>query len=422
MNIADTTPEQTALAPDLARGRALTAIPGPSVIPDRVLKAMHAPMPNIYEGDLVALSESVLAELPGIARTEGQAFVAIANGHGAWEMALTNVLSRGDRVLVLESGRFAVGWGEQATMLGAAVEVIAAPERAAVDPAALEERLRADIGHAIKAVLVVQVDTASSVWNDIAALRRAMDAAGHPALLMVDCIACLGSIEFRMDEWGVDVMVAGSQKGLMVPPGLGFCWAGPKALAAHETANCRTAYWDWSARIGAGKHYLRYCGTPPVSHLYGLREALDMIAEEGLERIWARHRVFADAVRAAVAAWAGPEGIGFHVLAPEHRSDVVTTVRTGRIDAPRLRRICEERAGLTLGVGLGDLEPKTFRIGHMGHMNPPMVLGVLATIEAALHALEAPIAGSGVAAAAASLAPHLGAGQVPAGRDLGFDP
>ncbi|MEO0764201.1 MAG: aminotransferase class V-fold PLP-dependent enzyme, partial [Pseudomonadota bacterium] len=205
-------------------------------MPDRVLEAMSRPMPNIYEGRLVEMSEAMLAALPGIAGTAGRAFCAVSNGHGAWEMALTNTLSRGDKVLVLESGRFAVGWGEQARMLGVEVEVLAATPRRAVDPAAVEARLRADTGHEITAVLVVQVDTASSVWNDIAAIRRAIDAAGHPALYMVDCIACLGCIEYRMDEWGVDVAVTGSQKGFMLPPGLAIVGFSPKAMAAIEGA------------------------------------------------------------------------------------------------------------------------------------------------------------------------------------------
>jgi alanine-glyoxylate transaminase/serine-glyoxylate transaminase/serine-pyruvate transaminase len=382
-------------------------IPGPSVIPERVLAAMHAPMPNIYEGALVELSESVLSDLPAIACTAAQPFVAIANGHGAWEMALTNTLSKGDRVLVLESGRFAIGWGEQARHLGCEVEVLNAPERGPVDPEAVEARLRADTTHAIRAILVVQIDTASSVWNDIAAIRRAIDAAGHPALFMVDCIASLGCVEYRMDDWGVDVTVAGSQKGLMVPPGLGFVWAGERALEAHRRAGLRTPYWDWTPRMAEGEHYLRYCGTPPVSHLYGMRAALDMIAEEGLEAIWARHRAFGAAVRAAVAAWAAPGGFEFHIHPPAHRSDAVTTLRTGGIDAARLRRLAEARAGLTLGRGLGALQGSTVRIGHMGHLNPPMLLGALGTIEAALGAMDAPMGGSGVAAAAAALAPRL---------------
>ena len=389
-------------------GRPLVAIPGPSVVPDRVLAAMHRPMPNIYEGALVELSDSILGEMPGIARTAGPAFIAIANGHGAWEMALTNCLSRGDRVLVLESGRFAVSWGEMASVLGLEVETLNAPPRRAVDPAAVEERLRADRAHRIKAILVVQIDTASSVWNDIAAIRRAIDAAGHPALYMVDCIASLGCVPYEMDDWGVDVTVGGSQKGLMVPPGLGFTWAGERALMAHEKADLRTAYWDWSKRMGGGPHYWRYCGTPPVTHLYGLREALDMLAEEGMENVWARHRVFGEAVRAAVAAWASEGGIEFNVAEPGERSDSVTTVLTGGIDSQRLRAIAEGEAGLTLGIGLGDWEARAFRIGHMGHMNPPMVLGALGTIEAALAAMGAPVGGSGVAAAAARVGAAMG--------------
>ncbi|MEM7505367.1 MAG: aminotransferase class V-fold PLP-dependent enzyme [Pseudomonadota bacterium] len=403
----------------LNHGRSLVSIPGPTVIPDRVLSAMHQPMPNIYEGPLVDLSESVLSDLNRIALTDGASFIAIANGHGAWEMALTNTLSRGDKVLVLESGRFAVGWGEMGQDLGLQAEVLEAGDRRAVDPAAVEARLRADTNHEIKAILVVQIDTASSAWNDIAAIRRAIDAAGHPALYMVDCIASLGCVEYRMDEWGVDVTVGGSQKGLMVPPGLGLNWASAKALQAHATANLRTRYWDWTARLQEGAHYLRYCGTPPVQHIYGMRTALDMIAEEGLENIWRRHSVFANAVRAAVEAWAVPNGLEFHMQSAANRANSVTTVRSNAIDAERLRVICEEGAGLTIGIGLGQAEGTAFRIGHMGHLNPPMVLGTLATVEAALISVEAPIGGSGVAAAAAvvaeALASHASPAEAPSG-------
>ncbi|MEM8792077.1 MAG: aminotransferase class V-fold PLP-dependent enzyme [Pseudomonadota bacterium] len=407
----------------LAQGRHQVSIPGPSVVPDRVLSAMHRPMPNIYEGALVDTSESVLADLPGIAMTKGKAFVAITNGHGAWEMALTNTLSKGDKVLVLESGRFAVGWGEMGRTLGLEVDTLeSAGPGAPVAPDAVEAHLRADQAHEIKAILVVQVDTASGVWNDIAAIRKAIDAAGHPALYMVDCIASLGCMEYRMDAWGADVTVGGSQKGLMVPPGLGLIWASDKALEAHRSADLRTAYWDWTARMKDGAHYLRYCGTPPIQHIYAMREALDMIHEEGLEAIWARHQVFADTVRAAVEAWSTPNGLQFYVGPPRHRSNSTTSVRTGGIDAARLRAICEKQAGLTLGIGLGDDEGTTFRIGHMGHLNPPMVLGTLATVEAALTAMDAPMAASGIAAAAATLAPGLQAGQIPPGKINGFRP
>jgi alanine-glyoxylate transaminase / serine-glyoxylate transaminase / serine-pyruvate transaminase len=394
---------------NLNRGRALTAMPGPSVIPDRVISAMHVAMPNIYEGALVEKSETLFRDLPKVARTRGRAFMAIANGHGAWEMALTNTLRRGDKVLVLESGRFAIGWGEQAAMLGCDVEVLKAPPRGPVDPEAVEARLRADRGHEIRAILVVQIDTASGVWNDIAAIRRAIDLAGHPALFMVDTIASLGCVPYEMDEWRVDVTVGGSQKGLMVPPGLGLVWAGEKAMAAHARADLRTPYWDWTARMAEGAHYLRYCGTAPVQHIHAMREALDMIFEEGLEAIWARHRVFADATRAAVEAWSVEGGLEFNIVDPAHRSDAITSILTGRVDGKRLRLICEEQAGLVLGVGLGEFADKGFRIGHMGHLNPPMLLGTLGTVEAALHAMGARIGGSGVAAAAGVIAEALAA-------------
>ncbi|MDH4144163.1 MAG: aminotransferase class V-fold PLP-dependent enzyme [Acidimicrobiia bacterium] len=388
----------------LDHGRRLTAIPGPSVMPDRVLAAMHRAMPNIYEGELIQISLRVLDELPALARTSSEAFITISNGHGAWEMALTNTLSRGQRVLVAESGRFARAWGDMAAMLGLDVVTVEGSDRAAVDPAAVEAALRVDRDRTIAAVLVVQVDTATSVRNDIGAIRAALDAADHPALLMVDCIASLGCERYEMDLWGVDVTVASSQKGLMVPPGLGFVWASSKARVAHESADLRTGYWDWTARSKPDTHYQRYCGTPPVSHLFGLAEALDMLWEEGLDAVWDRHEALASAVRAAVDAWAAPGGLEFNITAPAERSNAVTTLRTPGVEADRLRALCEQQAGLTLGVGLEGLG---FRIGHMGHLNPPMVLGVLGTLEAALRAMDVPTAGSGVAAAAASLAPHL---------------
>ncbi len=393
----------------LAGGRELVAIPGPSVIPDRVLAAMHRAMPDIYGDDLLEVSDEIYAALPRVAGmpADGRVFVTISNGHGAWEMAISNTLSRGDEVLVLESGRFAVTWGEMAAFSGVKTEVLHAPDRCPVDPAAVQSRLQADVTHQIKAIFMVYTDTASSVMNDIVAVRRAVDAAGHPALLMVDCIASMGSEKFLMAEWGVDLALAASQKALMVPPGLGFVWAGPRALAAHATADLRTGYFDWSARTLAGAHYLRYCGTMPVSHLYGLREALIMISEEGLENVWARHAVLAGAVRAAVGAWATPGGIELNVLDPAGRSNAVTTILTGSIDATRLSDICRVQAGLTLGAGIGDFMGKAFRIGHMGHVNPPMILGALGTVEAALLTMGAPLGGSGVAAAAAHIGAHL---------------
>ena len=391
----------------LNKGRPLTAMPGPSIMPDSILAAIHCAMPNIYDGTLIETSLSLFADLPKIVRTNGEAFIAISNGHGAWEMALTNTLNRGDKILVLEAGSFATGWGEQAGMLGCEVEILHAPARAAVNPAAVEDRLRADKDHSIKAVLVVQVDTASGVRNDIAAIRSAIDAAHHPALYMVDCIASLGCIEYSMDAWRVDVTVSASQKGLMVPPGLGFVWAGEKAFDAHAQANLRTPYWDWTRRLSDGPHYLKYCGTPPIQHIYALRAALDMLEDEGLENVWVRHRVLADAVRAAIAAWSAPKGLEFNILNPAERSDSTTTILTGDIDSRRLQTICKRDAGLTLGIGLGELSASSFRIGHMGHLNPPTILGILGTVEAALIHMGAPMGSSGAAAAANVIAEAL---------------
>lgn len=390
----------------LRQGQPMVAIPGPSIMPQQVLEAMARPMPDLYEGEILEVSAEVLAQLPGIARTEGQAFIVTSNGHGAWEMAVSNTLSRGDKVLVLESGRFAVVWGEYAAVSGVVPEVLPGDDRGPVDPAEVEERLRADAGHEIKAILVAQTDTATSVLNDIAAIRRAVDSAGHPALLMVDCIASMACDRFEMDEWGVDVAVAGCQKGLMVPPGAAFVWANAKAMAAHSTADLRVGYFDWSRRLRGQSIYDFYAGTPPIAHLYGLREALRLIeAEGGLEAVWRRHDVLASAVRAAVTAWSAPGHLELNIVDPAARSNAVTTVLTGGTEAAELRRRAAEDSGLTLGLGVGGVDG--FRIGHMGHLNPPMLLGTIGTIETTLHAMGAPVGASGAAAAAAVIAGAL---------------
>ena len=391
----------------LSHGRPMVSIPGPSVIPDRVLAAMHRPMPNIYEGDLVEVSYSVQDDLKTIARTQRPVYISVSNGHGAWEMAISNTLSRGDKVLVLESGTFAVGWGEMAEVSGVKVEVLPGNDSDPVSPEALEERLKADLSREISAVMVVQVDTATSVRNDIEAIRAAIDAVNHPALLMVDCIASLGCEPYEHDEWGVDITVAATQKGLMVPPGLGFVFASEKAMIAHKSADLRNGYFDWEPRTNPDQHYKIYCGTPPIQHLWAMREALDMIFEEGLENVWRRHRILADAVRAAVDAWHAPDGVSFNIAHPQSRSHSVTTILTGDINAVELRRIAESDAGVTLGVGLDEFADRAIRIGHMGHLNPPMILGTLGTIEAALIKMGAPMGSSGAAAAAAVIGAAL---------------
>jgi alanine-glyoxylate transaminase / serine-glyoxylate transaminase / serine-pyruvate transaminase len=372
----------------LASGREFISIPGPTTVPDEVLRAMHRPAIDIYSGALLEVTTSCLADLRRVFRTEGRVYIYAANGHGAWEAALVNVLSRGDTVLVLESGLFATVWGEMAAMLGLEVETLPGSWRRAGDPAALETRLRADRTERIKAVLVVQVDTASGAVNDIPAVRQAMDAAGHDALLMVDAIASLATMPFEMDAWGVDVAVTGSQKGLMTPPGLSFVAAGREGLAAHRSAGLRTRYWDWTERDG-DQHYQKYCGTPPEHLLFGLRKALDLLFEEGLDNVFRRHRLLAEAVRRAVAVWAEGGVLSFNITEPAERADSVTTVlMADGHDTKALLEFCAAKCGAVLGVGIGPLGGRALRIAHMGHVNAPMILGTLGALELGLVALD----------------------------------
>ncbi|TBW36448.1 aminotransferase class V-fold PLP-dependent enzyme [Siculibacillus lacustris] len=391
----------------LARGREFLSIPGPTNVPDVVLAAMHRPAMDIYSADLLKVTESCLADLKKIFRTEsGTTYAYVANGHAAWEAALTNVLSRGDKVLVLASGRFAVGWGDAGAMLGLDVEVLARSWHEAVDPAAVEARLKADVAHAIKAILVVQVDTATGVVNDIAAIRAAIDAAGHPALFMVDAIASIGCMPFEMDLWGIDVAVTASQKGLMMIPGLGFLAASPKARAAHATAGLRASYWDWTNR-DQPEGYRKFCGTAPGHALFGQRAAFDLLFAEGLEAAWVRHRALAAAVQAAVEVWSRGGGIAFNVTEPAARAPSVTTVLTPGSDPERLRDFTRTQLGVILGSGLGELSGRAFRIAHMGYVNAPMVLGTLGAIEIGLAALAIPHGAGGVQAAVAALQDHF---------------
>lgn len=384
----------------LRHGRETVAIPGPSIMPERVLAAFRTAMPNIYDGELIEVSEEVLDRLRPIAKTDGHLFVTIGNGHSAWEMTTSNVFNAGDTVLVLESGRFATVWGDAVQVAGVKVDFVPGSDRGPVDVDVVAERLAAVPADHYTAVLMVHVDTATSVRNDVVAVRRAIDAAGSSALLMVDCIASMGCDEYRMDEWGADITIAASQKGMMTPPGLGFVWASERAVERGRGNDRRNNYFDWDKRLAAEVIYQHYSGTPPVSHIYAMREALRMIDEEGgIEAVWARHAVLADAVRAAVRTWSTPGGIELQITDPDAYGNCVTTVRTGSIDAIELSRRCESEAGVTIGKGLMD-PPSQFRVGHMGHTNPPTILGVLGTIEAAMRSMDAPLGGSGVAAAA----------------------
>ncbi|MFW5641718.1 MAG: pyridoxal-phosphate-dependent aminotransferase family protein [Roseicyclus sp.] len=395
----------------LANGRHYLAIPGPSVMPDRVLQAMHRPAPNIYTGELVEMVASLVPDLKAVARTEGHVAMYIANGHGAWEAALVNILGRGDRILVLGTGRFCLGWGEMAAAMGVDCQVIDFGNRSDIQMERVAEALAADTDHRIKAVLAVQVDTSTSVKNDIPALRETLDAAGHPALLCVDCIACLACDAFEMDAWGVDVMVTGSQKGLMTPPGLGFVFFNDKADRARERAGLVTPYWDWRPRVNPAEFYRYFNGTAPTHHIYGLRVALDMILkEEGLEAVWHRHAVLAEAVWAALEVWAQAGPVRPNIAERARRSHSVTTVNFGPGNGQRLRDWMTSTAGVTLGIPLGGIEGPEgnaadfLRIGHMGHVNAHMVLGVLVSLQAGMTALGIPHGATGVEAAARVIA------------------
>jgi alanine-glyoxylate transaminase / serine-glyoxylate transaminase / serine-pyruvate transaminase len=380
-------------------GREFMANPGPTTMPDDVLRAMHRPALDIYSDTMVELTDSLLRDLSRLFATKGQSYIYIANGHGAWEAALSNVLSRGDKVLVLESGRFAVSWGQAAAAMGAEVEILKGDWRRAVRPAEVEARLLQDKNHTIKAILGVQVDTASGVINDIEAIGKAIKAAGHPALFIVDAVASLGCMPFEMDAWGIDVAMSGSQKGLMAPPGLGFVAANERARQVHKTAGLRTPYWDWTERDGP-EHYRKYAGTAPVHLLFAQRQAIDMLFEEQLDNVFLRHRLLAEAVRRAVAVWAEGQALGFNITEAGERSDTVTTVMMSNgYDPVALHRYCTDKCGVVLGVGIGELAGQAFRIAHMGHINAPMILGTLGVIEVGLHALDIPHGKGGLEAA-----------------------
>jgi alanine-glyoxylate transaminase/serine-glyoxylate transaminase/serine-pyruvate transaminase len=377
-------------------GREFLAVPGPTNIPDEVLQAMHRPAVEIYSEPLIALTDGLLRDLGKVFATATRPYIYIANGHGAWEAALTNVLSRGDKILVLASGQFAIAWGDAAARLGVEIEVLEGDWRRAVRPADVEARLRADKG--IKAILAVQIETSTGVANDIVAIGKAIKAARHDALYMVDVVASLGCVPFAMDAWGVDVAVAGSQKGLMSPPGLSFVAAGARAREAHRTAGLRTPYWDWTAR-DREEHYQKYAGTPPEQLLFALRKALDMLFAEGLDNVFLRHRLLGEAVRRAVAVWKTGNVIDFNVVEPGDRSDAVTTILMDGCDPNLLRSYCETKCGVVLGRGIGKLNGKAFRIAHMGHVNAPMVLGTLGVVDMALGALGVAHGKGGVQAA-----------------------
>jgi alanine-glyoxylate transaminase/serine-glyoxylate transaminase/serine-pyruvate transaminase len=394
-----------------ANGLTYLAIPGPSVMPDRVLRAMHRAAPNIYTGELHDVTRSLFPDLKAVAGTRHDVAIYIGNGHGVWEAALSNILSDGDTVLVLATGRFCVGWGEMAEGLGASVETIDFGDSDAVDLTQVEAVLKADTAGRIKAVLTVLVDTSTGVLNDVKGIRVAIDNAGHGALLMCDAIASLGCDEYHMDDWGVDITVAASQKGLMTPPGIGFVWFNDKADAVRETIGRVSKYWDWRPRVAGDEYWKFFDGTAPTHHLYGLREALDMIKDEGLQNVWARHDGLAHAVWAAIDVWSADGPMQINVADPAARSRAITSLRLDEGQGDALRTWCEDNMGVTLGIGLGRSPASAFfRIGHMGHVNGHMVMGFLGTIDAGLKALGIPHGAGALEAASQVLADLTRAG------------
>jgi len=388
-------------------GRDHMSIPGPSVMPDRVLRAMHRPAPNIYAGELVELTASLKRDLNSLAGNEGDVAIYIGNGHAVWEASLCNTFSRGDKALFLITGRFGLMWADVAQSLGVDAQVIDFGHKQAVDAAQVEAVLKEDTQHEIKAVLTVHTDTASSSSNDLAAIRQAIDNAQHPALYMVDSIASFACESFHMQSLSVDLMITASQKGLMTPPGIGLMFISEKYWASQKKADLVTPYWDAYPRVFPDSFPDNFNGTPPTHHLFGLREAVNMLQEEGIENTWHRHACLAKAVWAAVDAWGSAGDFACCIEQESMRSRAVTSIKTAPGIAKQLQDYCADKLGVIIGVGLapalgGLILDDTFRIGHMGHVNAPMILGTLSSIEVALQALDIPH-GSGAVDAAAKM-------------------
>jgi alanine-glyoxylate transaminase/serine-glyoxylate transaminase/serine-pyruvate transaminase len=376
-------------------GRHFLQIPGPTNVPDRVLRAIDFPTMDHRGPDFAELGKAVIAGMKEVFKTIGEVVIYPASGTGAWEAALVNTLSPGDAVLMYETGHFAALWQKLATRLGLAPDFLPGDWRSGADPRKIEERLRADAHHHIKAVCVVHNETSTGVVSRIAEVRKAIDSAKHPALLMVDTISSLASIDYRHDEWGVDVTVAGSQKGLMLPPGLSFNAISRKALDAARSAKLPRSYWAWDEMLASGKSgYFPY--TPATNLLYGLREALEMLREEGLDKVFARHARHAEATRRAVHAW------GLEVLAtnPAEFSGSLTAVLVpAGVNADQVRKVILEHFDMSLGTGLGKLAGKVFRIGHLGYFNDLALVGTLAGCEMGLELAGVAVKKDGVRAA-----------------------
>ena len=380
-------------------GRHFLQIPGPTNVPDRILRAMDMPTMDHRSPEFGALGRRVLDGVKTIFKCAGPVLIFPASGTGAWEAALVNTLSPGDHVLMYETGHFASLWKAMAVRLGLDPEFVQSDWRAAVDPAAIEARLRDDKAHSIKAVCVVHNETSTGCTSKIDEVRKAIDAAGHPALLMVDTISSLASMDYRQDEWGVDVTVGGSQKGLMLPPGLCFNAVSDKALKASKSSKLTKSFWSWDEMLTANeKGFFPY--TPATNLLYGLAEAIDMLNEEGLDNVFARHARHGEAARRAVRAW----GLEVFCRDPRHYSNSLTAVLMPEgQSADRFRRVVHETFDMSLGNGLSKVADHVFRIGHLGDFNDLMLAGTLSGVEMGLEVAGVPHKKGGAAAALAYL-------------------
>jgi alanine-glyoxylate transaminase/serine-glyoxylate transaminase/serine-pyruvate transaminase len=384
-------------------GRQFFANPGPTNIPDSVLRAMSHAAVDFNEPSFVELYESCVAGLKRVLRTEHELFMYTASGHGSWEATLTNLFSTGDRLLMVESGYFSEGWTEMAGKYGLVTQTLPADWRRGIDIQQITATLAADREHKIRGVCVVHNETATGLSIPLDQVRAAIDAAGHPALLLVDTISSLGSLDFRMDEWGIDAVVGGSQKGLMLHTGLSFTAASPKAMAAHKQSNIPRYYFDWTSVMA--RRHRSFVGTIPVSFFFGMQEALRLLEEEGLEQVYARHARLGEATRRAVRTWAGNDGPQLFCTNPSRASNSVTAILMPEgHNAEAVRKTALDRFNVSLGGGLGRLGGKVFRIGHLGDLNEPMILGTLATVEMCLKVNQVPHGAGGVAAAIEYLA------------------
>lgn len=379
----------------MPRGRQFLHTPGPTNMPERVLRAMDRPALDHRSAEFRAVADRCFANLKAVFKTTQPVLVYPSAGHGAWEAAIVNICAPGDRLLMAETGYFSDSWREMAEAFGVMVDYLPGDWRHGVDPDAVETRLRDDRAGAIKAVAVVHNETSTGVASDVQAVRRAIDAAGHPALLMVDTISSLASFDFRMDEWAVDVAVGGSQKGLMLPPGLSFTGVSEKALAACQSATLPRGYWDWRAMLPDGRTISFPC-TPAVNMFFGLDAALGMLLEEGLPAVFARHHRLAEATRKAVEGW----GLEFWAVRPEQRSDTITAVKLPSGHRPdTLRRTCMADFNIVIATGLKHMADSVIRLGHLGDLNAPMTLGMLAGLQAAMKRNGVPYHAGGLDAA-----------------------